>query len=470
MLLRRFPARAAMLAAALSIGACSGMPPARGYPDVATTLTARGLEPPATPGVEDPVLAALTEAPLTVETAQRVALARNPTLRAQFAALGFAQADLYDAARLANPRFALGWLDAAGGGAQVTLGLAQNVAELLTLTPRRRIAEGELARTKEAAAAALMQLAADVEAAWVRHVAALAARELRQAIADAASVSADFAAALQAAGNINQLALDRERAAAESTALDAVRTQTRVASTRAALATLMGVGAEIGWSAEAALPLPVAREDTAEELQRIAGSGRLDLLAARRAVTLLEDSLGLARSWRWLGAFELGVEHERDPDGGRLTGPTLQLELPVFNQGAGRVLRAEARLDAARANASAIQLAVGNEVAQAQVAVATQRELLTRMRDHLLPLRERIVAGAQQMQHFMLIGQFDVLQDKLAQYRAYEDYLAALADYWLARARLARAIGAPLPSGRGRGHMAPATLLTTPSVPAAHSH
>ena len=463
--------RAAVVAGIPLLGTgCAGIPADRGFDTVANTLAGRGIEvaAPAAPtrGTRDDLLAQLRDEPLDLELAQRIALAHNPRLLAGFADLGLAQADVYDAARLANPRFSVTWLDASGRSAQITLGLAQNLAELLTLTPRRRIAAGELGRVQQQAAAALMALSADVEAAWYRHLAALAARELKRAIADAGATSAEFAAAMYAAGNIPRLALDRERAAAETLALDSVRAETDVAATHAALSTLMGVGPELTWSATASLPLPVAAEDDAADLQALALAGRLDLLAAQRAVTVLEDALGLARSFRWLGSAEVGVEHERDPDGGRLTGPTAQFELPLFNQGAGRMARAQARLDGARANAAATALEVGNDVARLQAEVRAAREIVARLRERVLPLREHIVHGARRLHNYMLIGQFDVLQDKLAQYAAYEDYLAALGDYWVSRAQLARAVGAPLPSGGGEALVEPATLLGASPPPA----
>jgi cobalt-zinc-cadmium efflux system outer membrane protein len=460
----------------LALAGCAGIPADRGLDAVDRTLAARGVAaaPTATALAGFPAPApAMLAAPLTLDDAQRLALAHNPTLLAQFAALGIVQADAYDAARLANPRFSLAWLDAAGGGEQVTLGLAQNIADLLTLSPRRRIAEGEVGRAQQQAGAALLALAADVEAAYYRHVTALAERDLRRAIAEAGGVSADFAAALHTAGNINQLALDRERAAAETLAVDAVRIEFEVAATRAALAQLMGVDADLQWTVAGGLPLPVAQEDELAALQRIAAAGRLDLLAAQRAVVLLEDALGLARSFRWLGSFEVGIEHEDEPDGGELTGPTFAFELPLFNQGAGRVTRAAAQLDGARAAARRTALAAGNEVARAWAGVAAAREIVERYRDRLVPLRERIVDGARQMQNYMLIGQFEVLEDKRAQYAAYGEYLAALGDYWQARAALSRATGAPLPSAASTSPVAvtPDRLLAEPlPAPAGHSH
>ena len=461
----------------LALAGCAGIPADRGLDAVDRELAARGVAaaPAATAlaAFAQPPAAELLAAPLSLDGAQRIALAHNPTLLAQFAALGIAQAEAYDAARLANPRFSLAWLDSSGGGAQVTLGLAQNVADLLTLSPRRRIAEGGIGRAQQQAGAALLALAADVEAAYYRHVTALAVRDLRRAIADAGAVSADFAAALHAAGNISPLALDRERAAAETLAVDAVRAEVDVAATRAALAQLMGVDADLRWTVASGLPLPVAEEDELAELQRIAGAGRLDLLAAQRTVVLLEDSLGLARSFRWLGSFEVGVEHEDEADGGELTGPTFAFELPLFNQGEGRVTRAAAQVDGARAAARATALAVGNEVARAQAEVAATREIAGRYRDRLVPLRERIVGGAREMQNYMLIGRFEVLEDKRAQYAAYVGYLAALGDYWQARAALSRAIGAPLPSAVASPPVtvdAAGLLAQPPATPAAHSH
>ena len=473
MLHTSFATRGVLVAVALVAGGCAGIPADGGCGGGAAAVAAQGYEcgapasPPAPAAAADPLLARLADAPLDLDTAQRIALTHHPLLLARYAALGLAQADVYDAARLSNPRFSLSWLDATGRGALVTLGLAQNLVELLTLSPRRRIATGELARAQQEAAGALVNLAAEVEAAWVRHVAALGARDLARAIADAGRTAADFAAALYAAGNINQLALDRERAAAETLALDAERAEAEVATTRATLANLMGLPPDVDWQAPTALPLPVAAEDDVATLRRIADAGRLDLLAARREVAVMEDALGLARGTRLLGETRLGVEHEREPDGGRLTGPTLELELPIFNTGAGKVTRAASQLDAARAQAAALTLSVANDVAAAAATVQARRAVLDRLRERLLPLRESIVASARQMQNYMLIGQFDVLADKLAQYQAYRDYLAALGEYWVARASLARAIGAPLPSGRGAGAVTPATLLDTPA--AAHT-
>jgi outer membrane protein, heavy metal efflux system len=46
----------------------------------------------------------------------------------------------------------------------------------------------------------------------------------------------------------------------------------------------------------------------------------------------------------------------------------------------------------------------------------------------------------------MLIGVFELIQAKTQEYDAYQGYLEAIRDYWLARLDLMRVVGARLPS------------------------
>jgi cobalt-zinc-cadmium efflux system outer membrane protein len=48
----------------------------------------------------------------------------------------------------------------------------------------------------------------------------------------------------------------------------------------------------------------------------------------------------------------------------------------------------------------------------------------------------------------MLEGQFQLLLVKQQEFNAYQGYLDALRDYWIARTELGRAIGAQLPSAK----------------------
>ena len=440
----------AVFAAASLVAGCAGIPTDRGFADSKALVVSRGGPQVAAPLSDEEAQRQTAEwitTPLTVESAQRIALTRNPQLLQQYARLGIAQAEVYDAARISNPLFSFAWLDGSAGGAQVALGLAQNFADILYLSPRKRRASGELVRTQQQVAGELVKLAAVVEAGYYAYVGAVAVVELRNAVAGAASASADLAQRFFDAGNINRLQLNREKAAATEARIESDRAATNALAVRSALNTLLGLTAENDrWTIQTRLSPPMNHEDEPAELQRLAQLGRLDLLSARQSVVLLEDALGVTRSYRFIGDIQLGVDYEHETDRSRLLGPTLGLTLPVFNWGNGRVERARAELDQARAEARTLEIGVSNEVRLAHARVQGARDLVERYRMQLIPQREEVVRRAAEMQNYMIIGQFELLQDKRQEYDAYQGYLVSLADYWTARADLAQAIGARLPS------------------------
>jgi cobalt-zinc-cadmium efflux system outer membrane protein len=74
------------------------------------------------------------------------------------------------------------------------------------------------------------------------------------------------------------------------------------------------------------------------------------------------------------------------------------------------------------------------------------REIVDTHRTALIPQRESVVARSQEQQNYMIIGVFELIQAKRQEYDAYQSYLEAIRDYWLARTDLMRAVGARLPS------------------------
>ena len=153
---------------------------------------------------------------------------------------------------------------------------------------------------------------------------------------------------------------------------------------RMALNQVLGLhGDEADWEASDNLPLPVPREDDAALLAEHARTGNLELLAARQEASVLADALGLTRKLRWLGGSEIGYEREKEADGKRLRGPHLSLELPVFNQGQGKLARAEAQLAAALARVAQAELSSEHAVRQGAEAVAAGANQVRRLKSAL---------------------------------------------------------------------------------------
>lgn len=270
---------------------------------------------------------------------------------------------------------------------------------------------------------------------------------MRGTVAKGMATSADLAQRFFEAGNINELQLKQEQAAASQARIDAARAHADAQQARLQLNTLIGLsGADADWPVSAQLPSPVEEEDAAEILQSLSRNTNLQLMAARQELVVMEGALATTRRFRLLGGTEIGYETDREPPVRRLSGPTLNLELPIFNQGQARVARAEALVAQSRARLAQLELAAGNAVRLGAERVRVLREIIDTHRDVLIPQRESVVARSQEQQNFMIIGVFELIQAKRQEYDAYQSYLESIRDYWLARTDLMRAVGARLPS------------------------
>jgi len=376
----------------------------------------------------------------------QMALLRSPRLQQEYARLGLIRADVQEAIQIANPRLNARRLTG-GGAATTTLGLAMPVVDLLVLPSRVRLARADFERAKREIAASILAVTSDVEAGWYEYVGAQQIADMRATVARAMATSADLAHRFFEAGNITELQLKQEQAAASQARIDAGRARADAQRARLQLNTMIGLsGADAEWPASARLPSPVAEEDSAEVLQALSTNANLQLMAARQEVVVMEGALATTRRFRLLGGTEIGYERETEAEGQRLKGPTVNLELPIFNQGQAKVARAEALLAQSRARLGQLELAAGNAVRLGAERVRVLRDIVETHRDALIPQRESVVARSQEQQNYMIIGVFELIQAKRQEYDAYQSYLEAIRDYWLARTELSRAVGARLPS------------------------
>jgi cobalt-zinc-cadmium efflux system outer membrane protein len=416
--------------------------------------------------------AEITAAPLTPASAFQLAQLRNPAIAVHYAELGIAQAYVVQASRIGNPGFSASTLNTRPAH-QVTLGLSVALTDLLLLPVRRRFAEAEYERAQYTMGAALMNLAADTAEDWYAAAGADQVAAMREAVAVAAAASAELAQRFHAAGNISALELKLEQAGASQARIAATTARAAAQRARLTLNTRMGLsGSEAArWRFDLPLAAPVADEDDLATLQTLAHEQRLDLAAARREVDLLDDALGLARRWRLLGRIEVGVEREKEADGSRVSGPTLALALPLFDQGQAAIARAEAQLERSRAVLAGLELSVDAEVRLGVERVAALRAITQDYRDALIPQREAVVARQTERLNYMLIGAFELLLARQQEYDAYQGYLESVRDYWQARVALARAIGTRLPSdAQATGRALGVEAVLTPAAEGHGAH
>lgn len=440
--------------ALILLGGCASLPKDLGRSDVDALVEERGQ--PVEVFESDTgqtLVASLTAEPLTAETAIRIALVNNPRLKATYALLGFAAADVYEAGRIRNPIFSAAFLDSnqPGDRDQITYGLLTSFTDLLTLGARKHLATAEFAIMKQSIGAEVLEVAADAESAYYRFVAAKQVAALRKQVAKAGALSAALAERYHEAGNLTPRDLALERAAASEAQLDELGAEADAYGARSNLATVLGLSVAGTWDSPAQLPVPLDQEDAISDLLTLARKSRLDLAAAHARADIIADRLGIIGWTRWLGELDVGVERERETDGTLITGPTLDWEVPIFNQHKDAVLRANADLQIAIADVERLSTAIENGVRLSYAATKNANARAVEYRDSLIPARVAAVARAQEEESFMLIGIFELLATKQQEYDAYQGYLEAVRDYWLARAELTRAVGNTLPSSANIG-------------------
>jgi cobalt-zinc-cadmium efflux system outer membrane protein len=185
-----------------------------------------------------------------------------------------------------------------------------------------------------------------------------------------------------------------------------------------------------------------------EQLESMAIENRLDLAAERKAVEALAQALGITIDWRWVGQIEVGVSTERETDRTWVTGPSLAIELPIFNQRQADIARLEAQLRRSQKRLTAQAIEIRSEVRSLRNRLIMQRNMVDHYRRTVLPLREQIVDLTLKNYNYMLTGAFDLLMAKQQEFEAYQKYLEAIRDYWIIRADMQRSLGGRLP-----GHM-----------------
>lgn len=438
---------------ALATGACASVDPQRAYVDVqrevrtASGTDARWARTPAEAAAVDQAIDRLLAEPLTAASAVSVALVASPSLQATFEELGVAQADLAQAARLQNPEAsALVRFPHEGGGRSVELALVQDVFDLLARPLRKRAAAAQLEQAKLRVAHEVLGLAAEVKEAFATLQASEELVARLEIVRDVTRAAAEFARAQHRAGTINELELESRTVLERESAVEVAVAAAESRALRERVNRLLGLwGPRTAWTASRALPEIPAEDVPLAGLERAAVRQRQDLRAARWGVDQVGRALALRQRTRFFPVgLHFGVNTEKEITGERVTGPELALQLPIFDTGSASVARLRSEHRRAVRQLEAIATAARSEVREQHGRLEAARTLARYHREELLPQRRRILELTVQHYNAMFKGAYDLLQAKEAEVAAERAALDSWRDYWIARARLERALGGPL--------------------------
>lgn len=393
--------------------------------------------------VESDTINHLLTQPLTAESAVRIALISHPVLRATYAELGIARADVVQAALIANPALSL---ERFTTGRFQEFAIAQSFIDLLSQPMRRRLAEAQLASARLRVADEVFRRVAEVRSSLIEAVSAGQVSDIAERARAAAAASASAATAIHAAGNLLELDLVSERAAASEFQAGAIHARGESQESREQLVRALGVS-----TTGAALVLPdrlpelPATDPTLDSLVALASASRLDLAAALQDVNAAGKAVGLTSRFRLLPDATLSFAGEGEDGGPYKSGPGFSIPLPLFDRGQARMLRAQSELRVAIARQEALALSVRADVRAAHALLTSARARFEEYRTSVVPLRRRVTEETQLQYNAMAVSVFGLLQARQGELSAGQGYIEAMSDYWKARIQLERAVGRSLP-------------------------
>jgi cobalt-zinc-cadmium efflux system outer membrane protein len=391
-------------------------------------------------------LRALLRKKFTADDAVQIAMLNNRDLQAIYSGLGLAQADLVQAGLFRNPI-----LDAAvlfplsGVRPDLQLTVVISFLDALYVPLRKRVAAARFEEAKLRVTGAVLDLGAQVRRAFHEYQANEQMLELRQTIVQALTASWEVSRRLHEAGNITDLDLARDRAAAETSKLVLRSVEIAARQSREHLNDLMGTwGEQTVWDIDGRLPDIPAEPLPVNGLERVALSRSIDLSQARQRIITAGQQLGYDRATALIPEMDLGVGAEREE--GWKVGPVLSVPIPLFDQGQARVGRAVAELRRSQQEYYALAVRVRATARAVRDRMLGAQDRALYYRDILLPLQERIVNEAQLQYNAMQIGIFHLLRDRERQIETSVAYVEALREYWVARTDLALISSGRLPT------------------------
>lgn len=384
---------------------------------------------------------------LTLDEAVQIALLNNRNLQAKFEDLGISQAELVQAGLLQNPVFSAERLKSDIGVA-TSFGVLQDFLSILSLPLRTKVSQASFEQTQNEVALAVLDLAAEVKAAYYSAQAETQALELYKQVAEATQAAAELAERQYQAGNASRLDQSNQQAFYAQALLDAGRVETQEFSGREKLNRLLGLwGTHTVWKLTPRLPELPAALKPADDFEQLAIAQRLDLAAAKKEVESLNYSLGYARTWGTANVFDIGYSRNRESDGELLKGPQIEFSLPIFDQGQGVRGRALGKLRQAEQRLTALAIDIRSQVREGWNRLAGLQQQAKFYGEVLLPIRRRVTQEMQLRYNAMLEGVFQLLNAKQNEIETAREYIYALRDYWLAYGDFEKALGGPIPPG-----------------------
>ncbi|MBP9855440.1 MAG: TolC family protein [Candidatus Omnitrophica bacterium] len=374
---------------------------------------------------------------LTVDDAVQVAVINNPSLQAVFEELGISKTDVVKAGLLTNPIFEGSIRQPSHAGKTNTeFEVRQNILDIIILPLRRKMASQQLEQVKYSVGQAVLKLDSEIRAGYYTFQSAKQMYTMEEKILKAAQSAVELAERQLKAGNINDLVLTGHKMALYQAQMELTQKEAEVTEARENLARLMGLSRyDISWDILEDLPYVSKEETSLKELESKALAMNFDLAAARQEVKVMQKTVSVSRM-EIFPDIEAGYNIEKESDGGKLSGPVFEVEVPLFDQKQSSVARAKAELRQSEKRLKALEDEILAEVRSKYAKLIAVKNLVKTYKDTVIPLHAQFLDSLQKHYNFMLVGVYDLLDAKKEEVEAIHKFLENLKEYWVIRSEL----------------------------------
>ncbi len=418
---------------------------------------------------------------LTAEEAAQVALLNNVELQAALYDIGAARAEVVQSGLLSNPSLAFAVrLPSAGGLANIDFDLSQNIADLWQIPSRKRAAERSLDETILSVARLAAETAVRAKTAYYAAVGADLRLEIAKENLEVGQRVLELTEFRRQAGAGSELDVNLARGVLLDAELVVKQARLAAASARRTLATALNLSLRADEIVLTdALPDPPAHALDDESLTGVAHTERLDARALRQSTFAAQERLALevrrvfpnvllglaferdarprsrdrdlladtARTSIAAGQLTApGIEPRsaRDKDTDFIIGPSLSLELPIFDQNQAQIAKARYALEQRLSLLRGLERTIDQEVREAADRARTAWDVARFYRDEVVPQAQKSLDMSRESYHAGKASILSVLDAERTFLTTRDSYAEALRAAAAVVPELEGAVGLPI--------------------------
>jgi len=385
----------------------------------------------------------LLSQPLTIDGAIQIAFLRNPSIQTNLSNIGIAEADVAQAGRMRNPVISIQRL-AAGGILDIERQILFNLLSLFTIGSRTEIAKDAAERARYMSALSIVKSADGVRRAWIEAVTARESLRIMKRAYTSVKVAENLGMRMAAAGSMPPINQAKLKIAKAEVAGQLGTMRVAASMSRERLIRQLGVwGKETKFALPSRLPRLAKRPRVLRNIERTALTKRLDILAARKEITLQQKTIGLTKFTGLVNLLEISgyANKEREVDGAdvtktRLKGFEVEFAIPIFDPGDVKVSRAKYVYMQSVEQLKSLAINARSEVREAYSGYRGAYDLARHYQRTIVPLNKTITDEELLRYNGMLTGILQLLDATRQKQTALLKTLNARRDFWLADAQL----------------------------------